>query len=378
MPTAMPHTAEPPLTTIPADLTSLADYERRAVAHMPEATWRHIASGAGQECTLRQNRLAFERLLLEPRALTSLQGATTHTTLLGQRHAAPVLLAPVAYHRLVHPGGECETARAAAAMQTGMVVSTLASQTLEDIARSARAAAAELRHDEAPLWFQLYLQPERSHSLELVRRAEAAGYQALVVTIDATVKRAGFALPPGVEAVNIQSFPSLAQRPQGLAGPILFGSPLVESAPTWEDIAWLRRQCTLPLVVKGVVSPRDAMRAVELGADALIVSNHGGRVLDGLPAAIDMLPRVAEAVAGRVPLLLDGGIRSGTDIVKALALGASAVLVGRPQLHALAVAGLLGVAHMLHLLRAELELAMAQLGCTSIAAIDRGVLWPAT
>lgn len=365
----------PALAAVPADVTSLADYERRAEAHLPPASWRHLQGGADQGVTLRGNRAAFERLRLMPRALADLRGGHTQQTLLGQRHASPILLAPLAYHQLAHPEGERATVRAAMALCTGMVASTLSSVTLEDIAGAARAAAAELRTELAPLWFQLYFQPERAWTLALVRRAEAAGYQAIVFTVDASVKRAGFALPPGVEAANLRGMPQRAQGPGSLTGPILFGTPLIAAAPTWADLDWLRAETRLPIVVKGLMSPDDVRMAAARGADAVVVSNHGGRVLDGLPSPLEALPRIARAVDGRLPLLLDGGVRTGTDVVKALALGAQAVLVGRPQLHALAVAGLPGVAHALHLLRAELELAMAQLGCRTLADITPGVIW---
>ena len=256
-----------------------------------------------------------------------------------------------------------------------MVVSTLSSIPLEDIAEAARAAARELgRPAPPPLWFQLYMQPHRDHSAELVRRAEAAGYQALVFTVDASVKRSGFALPPGVEAANLRHMPHLSQSTSPADGAILFGTPLLDAAPTWDDLAWLRATTRLPIVVKGLLSPDDARRAQAHGADAIIVSNHGGRVLDGLAAPLDMLPAMIEAVDDRLPLLLDGGVRHGTDVLKALALGASAVLIGRPQLHALAVAGIAGVAHMLHILRAELELAMAQVGRPTLSTIDESLL----
>jgi 4-hydroxymandelate oxidase len=237
--------------------------------------------------------------------------------------------------------------------------------TIEDVAAAAQGLAHELGQAPGPLWFQLYLQPEREHSLQLVRRAESAGYEAIVLTIDAALKPAGMTLPPGVDAVNLAGMP----RPRQTSVPggrILLGTPLTDAAPKWADLAWLRSVTTLPILVKGLVLGEDARRTVDEGADGLIVSNHGGRVLDGLPSAIELIQSVAEATQGRVPLLLDGGIRQGTDVVKALALGATAVLVGRPQLHALAVAGMPGVAHMIHLLRTELEAAMAQLGCPSV------------
>lgn len=359
----------PPLAAIPGDLQSLPDYERRAVDHLPPATWRHLQGGADAELSLAANREQFEDLRLIPRQLADMRGASTGLELFGLRHAAPILLAPLAYHRLAHPQGELATISAATALDTTMVVSTLSSIPLEDVAQAARAAATELgRPTPPPLWFQLYFQPDRDFTAELVRRAEGAGYQALVVTVDASAKRSGFALPPGVEAANLAGMPRLTQEASLAGGQILFGTPLLETAPNWESIAWLRARTRLPLVLKGLLAPQDARLARDHGADAIIVSNHGGRVLDGLAAPLDMLPAMVEAADG-LPVLMDSGVRRGTDILKALALGARAVLVGRPQLHALAVAGVPGVAHMLHLLRAELELAMAQTGCPSLSAI---------
>lgn len=366
--------ALPPLTAIPADLRSLADYERRAEAHLAPDVWRHIQAGDGAELSLAANRAQFDRRSLIPSALADMRGATTELDLLGLRHAAPILLAPVAYHRLAHPQGELATIQAATALDTAMVVSTLSSIPLEEIAEAARAAARELGKPAPPLWFQLYMQPDRGHSAELVRRAEAAGYQVLVFTVDASVKRASITLPPGVEAANLRNMPGVSQDTSVADGRILLGTPLMDAAPRWEDMAWLRALTRLPIVVKGLLSPEDARLARDHGADAIIVSNHGGRVLDGLASPLDMLPMMAAAVRGEVPLLLDSGVRRGADVLKALALGARAVLIGRPQLHALAVAGMPGVAHMLHILRAELELAMAQVGRPTLSTIDAGLL----
>ncbi|MFC0204015.1 alpha-hydroxy acid oxidase [Novosphingobium soli] len=351
----------PPLTAIPETLRTLSDYERRAEHHLPAEVWRHIQEGSGRGITLRENRAAFDRIGLLPRALADLDGSTA-IDLLGRAHAAPVMLGPVAYQRLAHPEGELASVRAAAALDVGMIVSTLASVTMEDIAAAAIAMAGELGRRPAPLWFQLYLQPLREHSLQLVRRAEAAGYEAIVLTVDAALKPQGITLPPGVEPVNLAGMP----RPRQTAVPggrILLGTPLAQAAPGWDDLAWLRRATTLPILLKGAVLGEDARRAVDEGVDGLIVSNHGGRVLDGVPSGLELLQNVAEAAAGRVPLLVDGGVQLGTDVVKALALGARAVLIGRPQMHALSVAGMAGVAHMLLVLRTEIEAAMAQLGC---------------
>lgn len=364
----------PPFAAIPAGLQTLDDYERQAARHMPADSWEHLQSGAGSNITLADNRAAFDRIRLLPRMLQDLRGGTTATELFGRRHEAPILLAPLAYQRLAHPEGELAVVRAAMAMAVGTVVSTLSSVPLEDIATAGRNAAEELGSAPAPIWFQLYLQEDRGWSAELVSRAEAAGYEAIVLTVDASIKRSDFILPPGIDAANLRGMPRLRQTsaPQGR---ILFGTPLADAAPGWDDLAWLRTRTSLPLVVKGVLAAEDARRAVAAGVDGLIVSNHGGRVLDGLPSALDVMPDIVDAVMGQVPLLLDGGVRSGTDIVKALALGASAVLIGRPQMHGLAVAGMAGVAHIAHILRAELELAMAQLGCRTVADVGRGVLF---
>lgn len=333
-----------------------------------------MQSGSDAGLTLSDNRAQFDGQRLVPRTLRDLSGGSTALELFGGIHAAPILLAPLAYHRLAHPAGEAASMQAATALDTTMVVSTLSSIPLEHVADAARTAARELSRALPPLWFQLYFQPDRAHSLELVRRAEAAGYQVLVVTVDAAIKRSEFALPEGVVAANLAAFPRTVQRAEAAGGKIVFGTPLAAAAPTWADIAWLRAETRLPIVIKGLLSPDDARMALNHGADGIVVSNHGGRVLDGLATPMAALPAMLEAVEGRVPLLLDGGVRRGTDVLKALALGASAVMVGRPQLHALAVAGMAGVAYMLHILRAEFELAMAQVGCRGLSEIDSGLL----
>lgn len=365
-----------PHSQVPADITSAADYERHAARHMEARAWQHLQAGADQNLTLAHNRAAFDQLRLLPQPVANWNGADTRIQLLGHDLACPLLLAPVAYQRLAHAEGELATMRAAMALQVGMVVSTLSSFTLEEIAQAGHAAEAEMGQG-APRWFQLYLQPDREHSLQLLHRAEAAGYTAIVWTVDASIKRSHFPLPHGVEAANLRGMPT-THHTSPLQGPILFGTSQMAQAPTWDDLRWLLAQTQLPVIVKGVLSPAQAQQAVALGADALIVSNHGGRVLDGVASPVEVLPAIRQAVGPELPLLLDSGVRYGTDVVKALALGANAVLVGRPQMHALATAGLVGVAHMLHLLRAELELTMAHLGCASVAEIAGQVLWPAS
>lgn len=360
---------EPYLTRIPPVIAALTDYEPYARERLDENAWAYLHSGAADEMTFRANRSAFERYLLQGRVLSEVRGGNTRLQLLGQTLQHPILLAPVAYQRLFHPEGELATVRAAAAMEAAMVVSTLASHTLEDMAHSA----------QSPLWFQLYFQPDREFTLQLVRRAESAGYQALVVTVDAPIagirnreQRAGFCLPPEVGAVNLQGMRQ-PQVPLAEGQSVVFDGLMVH-APTWRDIERLRQLTDLPLILKGITHPEDAQMALELGVNGLIVSNHGGRTLDTLPATLDLLPAMATAVQGRVPLLLDGGIRRGTDILKAMALGADAVLIGRPFIYGLATAGALGVAHVLRLLREELEVAMALTGCRTLADINASLL----
>ncbi|MBY4896098.1 alpha-hydroxy acid oxidase [Cupriavidus sp. AU9028] len=355
---------------VPPDTVSLADYERHFHARIEPGIRAYIAGAAADGITQQANRDAFDRLRLLPRALADLRGATAHTTLLGQSLDYPLLIGPTAFHKLVDADGELATAQAAALTRTGMVVSAQASVPLEAIAASS----------PSPLWLQLYLQPARDDTLTLVRRAENAGYQALMVTIDAVVsgvrnieQRAGFRLPDGVAAVNLQGFRPNAPVVARAGSPVFQG--MLANAPTWDDIAWLCRQTTLPVLVKGLLNPADVPRALDAGVAGIVVSNHGGRTLDTVPATIDVLQTIANAVAGRVPLLLDGGIRRGTDIVKALALGANAVMIGQPVLHALAVGGLAGVAHMLTILQTELEIAMALTGAPTVEAIDASLLW---
>ena len=358
------------LTQIPATIASVSDYIPYARERMTSAAWAYMNAGAGDELTAQENLHAFSRLKLRPDVLRSTQHASTEIELFGCRLAYPVMLAPVAYHHLAHPQGELATVLGASAMQAGMVVSTLAGTRLEDIAAQA----------QSPLWFQLYMQRRPDHTLALVRRAEAAGYKALVVTVDAPLsglrnqeQRAGFALPAHIRAVNLND-PGAALQARAVPGQNLCG-PLLADAPTWETLAQLIRQTRLPVLAKGISHADDARRALAAGCAGIIVSNHGGRVLDGMPAALDLLPDVVQAVGPAVPVLMDGGIRRGTDILKALALGAHAVLIGRPGIYGLAAAGASGVAHVLHILRTELEMAMLLTGRMRIDEIDASVLW---
>jgi len=363
----------PVLREIPSDIAAVEDYRRYAQARVAPGAWAYLNGGSADEITLRENCAAFQRLRLRSRVLRDLGGGHTRVTLFGDEFAAPIMVAPVAYQQLAHPEGEQATLLGASAVKAGMVVSTQASIPLEDLARNARH----------PLWFQLYIQPDRGFTRALAQRAADSGYRALVVTVDAPVsglrnaeQRAGFFLPDGIRAVNLQGMAQPPRRAAGAGESAVFGSGILDGAPAWPDLEWLVGQTALPVLVKGIQHPDDAQRAIQAGAAGIVVSNHGGRTLDTLPATIDILPAIAERVRGQAPLLLDGGIRRGTDVLKALALGASAVLVGRPVIHGLAAAGATGVAHVLHMLRAELEVAMALTGCRTLADIGPGLLWP--
>ena len=362
-----------PLDHIPTEIVAVHDYERLAKNFIPHAVYEYIAGGSGDELTLKSNRTSFDSLKLYSRVLQDVSQGATELSLLGKDFRHPILLAPVAHQKLVHSEGELASAAAAEAMNAGFVASTLSSVSLEDIAQ--RAGSNK--------WFQLYFQESREFTLSLVKRAEESGYTALVITVDTPInglrnraQRAGFSLPDGVQEVNLLNSPPVTQRTLAANQSVVFQG-IMADAIRWDDIAWLKQQTTLPIVVKGILHPNDAEQVVAIGLDGIIVSNHGGRALDGVPASIDALPEIRRVVGEHFPLLLDSGIRRGTDVFKAIALGANAVLVGRPQVYALAVAGALGVAHMLRLLCEELEVTMALAGCPTLADISPRVLYSA-
>ncbi len=330
------------------------DYETLAQTRMEPSVWNYYQSGSDDEVTLRANRTAFEGIRLRPRMLVDVSACDGRTIVLGTPVSMPILIAPTAFHCLAHPEGECATARAAGRTDALMVVSTSSTQSLEEIAREA----------SGPLWFQLYVHNRKSGE-ELVHRATAAGYRALVITVDAPrwgrkerAIRSGFRLPPHLHKANFTD-----ENPAE-----------VDTSLTWESLTWLRLLTPLPIVLKGILTAEDALLAVKHGVDGIIVSNHGGRQLDSVPASIEALPEVVEAVNGHCEVYVDGGIRRGTDILKALALGARAVLVGRPILWGLAVNGAEGVSHVLELLRTELELAMVLSGHPTLDSIDRSLV----
>ncbi len=354
-----------PSSTIPAGVFCAADYQRLAAAVIDPATLAYINGGSGDEQTLRANRDAFASVSIYNRVLGDCSRGSTRRRLLGVVFRHPILLAPTAYQRLLHADGELAMARGAAATDTGMVVSTLSSTSLEDI-------AAE---QPQPRWLQLYLQPDRHDTEDLLRRAEKTGYSAIMLTLDAPIQspnhaaqRLGFRIPAGIEAVNLQHHAAPQQVVVDADDSLIFQG-WMRDAPNWDDIEWLIRSTSLPIIAKGVSHPDDAARLLQAGVAAIAVSNHGGRALDGVPASLHALPAIRQRVGADAALIVDGGVRSGSDVFKALALGANAVMIGRLPLHALAVAGDLGVAHMLKLLREELELAMALAGCPTLADI---------
>jgi 4-hydroxymandelate oxidase len=349
-------------------IASVMDFEPRAHERMTRNAWEYINGGAGDEISLRWNHEAYEKIRLRTRVLVDVSKLDTKTRLFGQDLAYPILLAPTAYHKLVHPEGEVETARGASAGGATMVVSSFANTPIEDISHVAKE----------PLWFQLYVQPDRGFTKSMVERAQASGCRAICVTVDTPLAgarnreaRAGFALPPGLELPHLKGLTNTAHPPR--EGEIF--SAILDPTLTWKDIEWLKSFAKVPVLLKGIQSAEDADQAVRAGVSGIIVSNHGARNLDTVPATIDSLPGVVEKVAGRIPVLVDGGIRRGTDVLKAIATGASAVLIGRPYLYALSVAGASGVERALSILRKELEIAMALTGRRSIAEIDKRVLW---
>lgn len=348
---------------------NVSELEPLARAQLTNDAYAYAAGGSGDEHTLRWNVEAWARIRLAPRFLVDVGTVDTTLQLLGHDLAAPILLAPTAAHRLFHPEGELETIRGAAAAQTLYVQSTLATVGVSEVGAAATG----------PWWFQLYVQRDRGFTRDLLARAEDAGASALVLTVDLPVlgardtdRRNSFGLPPGLVYANLVGLDAVADE---LPPERRVYNRHLDPTVTWADLAWVRSVARVPVLVKGLLRPDDARRAVEHGVDGVVVSNHGARNLDTVPATADALPRVVEAVGGRVPVLVDGGIRRGTDIAKALMLGATAVLVGRPYVWGLAVHGAAGVTLVVDLLRTELEMAMALLGAPTLADLTDDLIW---
>ena len=361
-----------PLPQIPDDLVSIADYERYSTQALPHDVLEYINGGAADDLTMHRNRSAFDQQTLYNRITGDFSLTSTHTSIAGYPISSPIILAPVAHQQLVHPDGELATAMAAAASDVPMICSTLSHHSFTEISQ---------RHQQC--WFQLYWQPVRQHNEHLLKLAHQSGARAIVITLDAPVnglrnraQRAGFSMPGQLGCPNLDSLPPVPQKTLSSDSSVIFQG-LMCDRPSAEDLAWLRANTDLPLFAKGISHPDDAAYLQQMGYDGIIVSNHGGRTLDGLPASIEILPAIRDRLGDKTTILLDSGVRRGTDILKALALGADAVCIGRPQVWALATAGALGVAHMLRILQQELEVAMALTGCTSVDAITRDVLFTA-
>ncbi len=333
------------------------EYAKLAQERMEPAYWEYYYGGSDDEVTLRASRVAYERIRLRPRVLVDVSNCDTHTNVLGTPVGMPILVAPMALHCLAHPEGECATAQGAGMAGTLMIASTTATRNIEEIAEAATG----------PLWFQLYVYPSFEVAAKLVRRAEAAGYRAIVLTVD---------LPRlGRREKDIRNNVTIPPSPYYEANFVDVEKEGQRWVPlTWESLSWLRSITSLPILLKGILTAEDAVLAVEHGIDGIVVTNHGGRQLDTAIPSIEALPEVVEAVAERCEVYLDGGIRRGTDVLKALALGARAVLVGRPVLWGLAVNGAEGVCHVLELLRNELELDMALAGRPTLDSIDRSLV----
>ncbi|MGN9810261.1 alpha-hydroxy acid oxidase [Micromonospora sp. BQ11] len=352
--------ADPPA---PAGLADFADLAR---AVLPPEVWDFVDGGSGAETTLAANRRALDRVAVLPRVLRGVHAPSTRARLLGATHALPVAVAPMAYQRLLHPDGESGLAAAAGAAGVPYVASTLSSEPIERIAEAGGA-----------VWFQLYWLRERGLVADLLDRAHAAGCTAIAVTVDVPVLgrrlrdvRNAFAIPPHVVAANLPAGrDDLAHAAvPGVSAVAAHTGEVFAPAVSWADLEWLRARTDLPLLVKGILDPRDAALAADAGADAVVVSNHGGRQLDGAPATATVLPEVVEAVGDRCEVLLDSGVRGGVDVLRALALGAHGVLVGRPMLWALAAGGRAGAQTALDLLAGEFTDALTLAGCVDPAA----------
>lgn len=353
----------------PRQLMTLRDYEIAFERSATEGAAAFVSTGASEGIALRANQAAFDRLQLLPRSLVDVSQRSISTTLLGLDLSMPVLIAPTAFHRLAHPDGELATVRAAGAVGTVMVLSLSSSYPVESVLAAATG----------PVWFQTYVSKDRERTADVIGRAEAAGCEGLVLTVDVPVtggrvpaRRLGFSVPP---EWTVEGHTKMYGLPDARTG----GSPLAahdmwDASLSWNGLEWLRGITALPLILKGLMRADDASRAVDAGADAIIVSNHGGRQLDAAAPTIEVLPSVAESVARRVPVLVDGGVRRGSDIVKAIASGADAVLVGRPVLWGLALGGQSGVEAIMGLLADELDLAMALCGAPDLGRITSDLL----
>lgn len=349
---------------------NVAEFQTLAKSTLPKATYDYITTGSADQITLHENAAAFQRLRVYPPLMKGVSQADLSTTVLGQRIDLPVILAPVAVQRMYHAQGGLAAARAAAAAGTIYGVSSSVGHSVEEIAAASNG----------PKWFQLYVPKDRAIARRLVERVDRAGYKAIIVTVDLgewkdADRRNRFSLPKEmlVRHLHDVGFDQITDR-MSYEEVVAFNAGAWDLSLSWEFFNWMRGITRLPLLIKGVLRPEDAKKAVSIGLDGIVVSNHGGRRLDGMPATIDVLPSVVEAVAGRAEVFMDGGVRRGTDVLKALAFGARAVLIGRPYAWALAADGEAGVAKVIDLFREELQNAMLATGCAKVSDIDSSLI----
>jgi 4-hydroxymandelate oxidase len=357
---------------IPLDVLNIFDLERLAKERLPVLAYDYYRSGAWDETTLKENREAYEKLKIHYKILVDVEKRDLSTTIFGQHIDFPILVAPTAFHKLAHPDGELATGRAAVKAKTIMTLSSLSTTTIEEVAEATNKT----------FWFQLYINKQREYTRDLVARAESAGAKALVVTVDTPLwgrrerdVRNGFHLPSGLSAINLVKYQqdgiAKGQTGAGLGQSFAW---MLDATLQWKDLDWLASITKLPIIIKGVCRVDDAIKATEHGIKGILVSNHGGRQMDSAPATIDVLPAIVDAVGNQATVLMDGGIRRGTDAMKALAQGAKAVLVGRPVLWGLAAGGQQGVEKALSMLREELDLGMALSGCRNLKELNRSLL----
>ncbi|CAJ1075374.1 hydroxyacid oxidase 1 [Xyrichtys novacula] len=357
----------------------VSDFEKEAKKVLPKAVYDYYRSGADEQHTLGHNVAAFNRWYLIPRVLRDVSAVDLSVSVLGQKLSMPLCVAATAMQRMAHPEGETATARACKAVGTAMMLSSWATSTIEEV----MSATTTSEGGRGVMWLQLYIYKDRELTLSLVRRAEAAGYTGIFVTVDTPYLgrrwddiRNHFKLPSHLSMSNF-STASLAFSEDSYgndSGLAVYVSKAIDPSLCWDDISWLRKQTHLPVIVKGVLNGEDAAQALNYGVDGILVSNHGARQLDGVPGTMDVLEEVVKAVQGRCDVYLDGGVRKGSDVLKAIALGAKAVFIGRPVLWGLACQGEQGVIELLELLKEELRLAMALSGCRSISEVSRSLV----
>ena len=353
-----------PLKQIPAYLQTIHDYEIEAEKHLSEMVWSYLQGGSMDEYSVQENLSIFKDIQLLPRMLKDLKHGNTECEILGQRFPHPIFLAPIGHQQQFHPDAEAASALAAEVMGSNIILSTFTNTDMRS-----------LKQENPYKWFQLYWQGEREKSLNLVKMAEEHQYKALVITVDSPhtgirdrERKAFFHLPENMQHPHTPPHIPLPELKQG-DHPVFNG--LMRIAPTWDDIAWMVQQTDLPIILKGVTHPQDALLAIQHGVKGLIISNHGGRVLDTCISPLLSLQMIKKVVPDNFPLIYDGGIRRGSDVFKALALGASAVCIGRPYIYGLATAGALGVAHVLKILKEEFEITMALMGTATLKDINK-------